>query len=269
MQTCYRHPDRRAGVVCQRCDRPICPDCMHQASVGFHCPECTRSGSQKVLRPSQLVTRPMVTIVLVALNATVFIWDWFTPTSLILEGGLIGESPFPELGSVAEGEWWRIITSGFLHSDDFIFHVLFNCLLLWQLGHLLEPALGRLRFGLLYACALIGGSLGVLIVSPDSLTVGASGAVFGLMGAALAAFRSRGIGFFDTSLGGLVLINLVFTFAVPNISVGGHVGGLIAGFVAGWIFTDGGPRYVRNPVLPMVAVGALTAGMFAGCLLVV
>ena len=262
MQTCYRHPDRRAGVVCQRCDRPICPDCMHQASVGFHCPECARTGSQKVLRPAQLMTRSMVTNVHVALNATVFVWDMLSPTHLIVEGGLFGPA-------VAAGEWWRIVTSGFLHSDDFIFHVLFNCLLLWQLGHLLEPALGRVRFGLLYACALIGGSFGVLLLSPDSLTIGASGAVFGLMGAAVAAFRSRGIGLFDTQLGGLVVLNLIFTFTVPNISVGGHVGGLIAGFVAGWIFTDGGPRYVRNPVLPMVAVGAITAAMFAGCLLVV
>jgi membrane associated rhomboid family serine protease len=260
VQTCYRHPDRRAGVVCQRCDRPICPDCMHQASVGFHCPECAKAGAQRVLRPDQLISRPVVVVALVAINATVFLWDMVAPADLNFEGGLFG--PF-----VALGDWWRVITSGFLHVS--LIHVGFNCFLLYQLGMLLEPALGRLRFSLVYLCALLGGSFGALLLTPDALTVGASGGVFGLMGAAIVALRSRGVDIFSTGLGGLLVLNLVLTFVIPRISIGGHIGGLAAGFVAGWILVELGPRTSGNTVVPAVLVGMLSAGLFAGSLLVV
>jgi membrane associated rhomboid family serine protease len=274
VQTCYRHPDRRAGVRCQRCDRPICPECMHQASVGFQCPECVHSGRQKVVRGiPRTVGRPWLTIALVAVNVVIFIAGigagMETRNSVIVDGGLIGSLFNPSTGEyigVAHGEWYRIFTSGFLHAN--LIHVAFNCFLAYQLGSLLEPALGRLRFGLVYLVSLLSGAFGVLLVSPDQLTVGASGAVFGLMGAAFVAMRSRGIDPFSTGIGGLIMINLVLTFAIPGISIGGHIGGLVGGAAAGWLFTDAGPRYVRDPRATAALTTGLAVATFAGCLVV-
>lgn len=234
---------------------------MHQASVGFHCPECTKQSGQKVLRPSQLRTRPVLTNVLIALNLAVFAAGigsgLRTTQSMTIDGGLIGSGQLSngELIGVANGEWWRIITSGFLHAN--LIHIGFNMWVLYQLGQLLEPVLGRLRFGLVYAVALVSGAFGVLLLNPNGLTVGASGAVFGLMGAAVAVFRARGINPFDTGLGGAIVLNLVFTFAIPGISIGGHVGGLVGGFLAGWLLVDAGPRYLKDPNLALAAVVAL------------
>lgn len=265
MQTCYRHADRRAGVVCQRCDRPICPDCMRQASVGFHCPECTKQGAQKVVRPGQLVTRPLVTQVLIGLNLAIFVAGigpgLQTKDQFILDGGLVASAFFAgDLIGVANGEWWRIVTSGFLHAN--LIHIGFNMFILYRLGQLLEPALGRTRFALAYGVSLLGGSLGVMILDPSSFTVGASGAVFGLMGVAVAVFRSRGISVFDSGLGATLALNLVFTFSIPGISIGGHVGGLITGFVVGVLLTDLGPRYLKDPALIVGAV--VTLGLVVG-----
>jgi membrane associated rhomboid family serine protease len=261
IQTCYRHADRRAGVICQRCDRPICPDCMRQASVGFHCPECTKAGAQKVLRPGQLVTRPVITQALIAVNVAVFVYGMATgENQLIFDGGLFGPL-------VAAGEWYRIVTSGFLHAG--LLHVGFNMFILYQLGMLLEPALGRVRFGLVYAVALLSGSLGVLLLSPTSLTVGASGAVFGLMGASVATMRARGIDPFSTGLGGMIVINLIITFTLSSyISVGGHVGGLIGGFLAGWVCADVGPRYLKDGGLIIGVLSAMVVVLAGSALLV-
>jgi membrane associated rhomboid family serine protease len=263
IQTCYRHSDRRAGVVCQRCDRPICPDCMRQASVGFHCPECTKQGAQKIIRPQQLLhSRPLVTQVLIAINAAIFVAgvgsgletrpQVAVDYALISEFTTSGGAVFPGLG-VAHGEWYRLVTSGFLHVN--IIHIGFNMLVLYQLGQLLEPAFGRLRFGLVYGVSLLTGSLGVMLVSPNNLTMGASGAVFGLMGFAFMALRARGIDPFSTGLGGTIVLNLIITFTLSNyISVGGHVGGLIGGVVCGWILTSGGPRFLKDDALTLGSV---------------
>lgn len=289
MQTCYRHPDRRAGVVCQRCDRPICPSCMHQASVGFHCPECTRAGAQRVVQgPQQLraVARRGTTVVtsaIVALNLAVFVVGigsgLRTRDEFIGYGGLLGEGrlldgipirpgfPIGDPAGVAHGEWWRMITSGFLHAN--LIHVGMNCFVLWQLGQLLEPALGRLRFALVYVVSMLSGAFAVLLLDPTSFTVGASGAVFGLMGATVAIMRSRGVNVFDTGLGGLLVLNLIITFTIPGISVGGHVGGLIGGFLAGWILVDLGPRVLRSDAAAVALTVALGAAAVAGGVLVV
>ncbi len=269
VQTCYRHPDRRAGVICQRCDRPICPDCMNQASVGFHCPACTKQGAQKVINPRALLNqRPLVTQILIGINVAVFLAGigpgGRTKDSFIYDGGLIARGIDPlrgQLVGLAEGEWYRVITSGFLHAN--LIHVGFNMYVLYRLGQMLEPALGRVRFSLLYLVAMLGGSLGVMLLDPRALTVGASGAVFGLMGGAVAVFRSRGINIMQTGLGATILLNLVFTFSIPGISIGGHVGGLIVGFVTGWILSDVGPRVLKDPnviVAAVVALGVVAAG---------
>src|SRR3546814_19978323 len=125
---------------------------------------------------------------------------------MTIDGGLIARGwTGTELVGVAEGEWWRLVTSGFLHAN--LIHIGFNCLVLYQLGQVLEPVLGRLRFGAVYFASMLTGSSGVLLLSPDSLTVGASGAVFGLLGAALAVFRARGINPFYPALGGAHLLH--------------------------------------------------------------
>jgi membrane associated rhomboid family serine protease len=234
---------------------------MRQASVGFHCPECTKQGAQKVVRPHQLIQRPIVTQVLIALNLGIYLAGigsgMTTKDAVIQDGGLAG--PW-----VADGEWYRIITSGFLHANAI--HIGFNMWVLYQLGLLMEPVLGRLRFGLVYAVAMVSGAFGVLLIDPNSLTVGASGAVFGLMGAAVAAMRSRGINPFATGLGATVVLNLIITFSIPGISIGGHVGGLVGGFVAGWILMDFGPSQTRNTMVPTAAVAALGVIVAGACL---
>lgn len=224
---CYRHPDRRAAVACQRCDRPICASCMTEASVGFHCPECAKGGRQKVYTAQtldRLAGRPVVTLSLIGINVAVFVAGMAIGSDqLTLDGGLFGPA-------VDQGEWYRLVTAGFLHSG--LLHLGFNMYLLYLLGQQLEPLLGRFRFAVAYFFSLLVGSLGVLLLDPQALTVGASGAVFGLMGVAVVVQHSRGINPFETGLGGLIVLNLVITFVVPNISVGGHVGGLIGGLVA-------------------------------------
>lgn len=268
--TCYRHPDRRAGVRCQRCERLICPQCMSTASVGFHCPECAKGGSQKVYTRanwSDAMRRPVVAQLLIAVNAIVYVVGLVESSrnavagrgGFARDGGLFGPS-------VDAGEWWRVITSGFLHGG--MIHLLFNMLALYNLATLLEPLLGRSRFAALYGTSLLTGSLGVLLVSPDALTVGASGAVFGLMGALVIAQRSRGIDPFSSGVGGIIAINLLITFTIPGISIGGHVGGLVGGLVCGWVLLDAGPRAFRQPWAPTAAVVALGVAAFAGCLVV-
>jgi membrane associated rhomboid family serine protease len=240
---------------------------MNQASVGFHCPECARSGRQRMVPLRSLATRPVITMALVAANLAIFIADMasgsnqFGDHNWTAEGALNGPA-------VAAGDWWRPITAGFLHAN--LLHVGFNMFLLWQLGNLLEPAIKRWAFAVLYFMALLGGSFLTLIIDPNALTLGASGAVFGLMGAAFIALRSRGVDPFSTGIGPLLVINLILTFAIPGISIGGHIGGLIAGAVGGWILWEWGPRLGGKapPVLPVVACGAIAAVFYAGCLVV-
>jgi membrane associated rhomboid family serine protease len=197
---------------------------MISAPVGFQCPACVKGApAVRTLRSLGARSVPVVTATLVAANVAAFL-----PT--LADDGLLGR--FGLFGpAVAAGEWWRLVTAGFMHVS--IAHIGFNCLLLWQLGVLLEPALGRVRFALLYAAALLAGSAGVLLLDPNALTAGASGAVFGLMGAAVVGLRHRGVDPMRSGLGPLLLVNLVLTFAVPGISVGGHLGGLVVGAALG------------------------------------
>jgi membrane associated rhomboid family serine protease len=257
---CYRHPDREGGVRCRRCERPICPDCMITAPVGFQCPECVRGAPPvRTLRSLQQVAH--ATRVLIALNVVAFLPTMTAGSGLagrgrsdlVREGALLGRA-------VADGEWWRLVTSGFLHFG--LLHLGFNMLLLYMLGSALEPALGRVRFLALYLTALLGGSFGALLVQPDALTAGASGAVFGLMGATVAGMRRRGVAFMDSGIGGLLLINLVLTFVVPGISIGGHVGGLVAGTAAG------GLLFATERPPPARAAGLLGCVALAGAAVV-
>ena len=245
-RACVRHPDRPAVTVCARCGRPSCIEDLVEAPVGYQCVDCTRDAAP-VRRlgdpvPTPTVTRALVgLIVLVALLGTTGAVD-------IRTFGLV-----PVL--VGSGEWWRLLTSALLHGG--LFHLAFNGLLLWRLGQLLEPRLGGPTFLGLVVSGTAGGGLGVVALSwlvvatpigtipaaatllgagPFSVTVGASGAVFGLMGAVLVLLRRRGLDPWATAegstVGGLVVLNLILTFVIPSISVGGHVGGLLGGAAA-------------------------------------
>lgn len=202
---------------------------MTTASVGFQCPECLRAApATRSLR--SLRSDPVVTFTLIALNVAAFL------PSLTGGGGLSGAAnpltaDFALNGAaVADGEWWRLVTSGFLHYG--FLHLGFNMFLAFQLGSLLEPVLGRVRFALVYLVALLAGSVGALALQPGANTAGASGAVFGLLGAGLLVLRRRGVDPRQSGLVGLLGVNLVLTFVIPGISVGGHLGGLAGGAVA-------------------------------------
>ena len=167
----------------------------------------------------------LLTYALIVVNVAIYLW---TASSR--------ENEF-DLGVakllLEEGEYYRLVSSGFLHFS--IFHIGMNMLLLFQLGQLLEPGIGRVRFGLLYFASLLGGSFGAVLLSPNAFSGGASGAVFGLMAAAAIGMHRRGVNVFQTGIGTVLILNLVITFTVPNISVGGHLGGAIAGAICGFV----------------------------------
>ena len=274
--TCYRHPGREAGIRCQRCGRAICPDCMVPAPVGFQCPECVQTAAKqaRAVLPFGLA-RPYLTYTLIAANAAVALAGLTQPgwaqgdlgtigtEGALLGGGRILRDGVPVLAGVSQGEWYRIFTGAFIHAGPI--HIFFNMLLLWQTGSLLEPALGRVRFGLLYLVSLLGGAFGALLLAPDTLTVGASGAVFGLMGALFVAERKGVFGGYRSSVGFLIVINLALSVAIPGISLGGHVGGLVAGAAAGWIFHEFDQRHLAR-IVPISLVAALSWMLFAGSL---
>jgi membrane associated rhomboid family serine protease len=243
---------------------------MNQASVGFHCPECAKKGKQKVYTAANLVSRPYVTFTLIAINIVVFLLDQSMTSDRRTGAQDLSDRGFLYGQFVADGDWWRPITSGFLHVN--IIHIGFNMFLLFQLGMLLENAIGRVSYATLYFTALLGGSFLVLVLDPGDATVGASGAVFGLMGAAFVGLRSRGIDPFSTGIGSLIVLNLVFTFALPGISIGGHIGGLLAGAAGGWLLFEGAPRLERGrprgtgKIIATGIVAALGLALFAGCL---
>jgi membrane associated rhomboid family serine protease len=269
MATCYRHPSRETGVSCSNCGRPICPDCMTSSPVGMRCPECSRQRT-RVVRMRELSSRPRLTYALIAINIAVFIAEGkgvFTISGegsgkLINKGGLLGSSEVPQLAGqgVAHGQLWRIVSSGFLHEN--LLHIGFNMWVLYYLGTMLEPALGAFRVGLLYFVSLLCGSLGAMLVSPHALTVGASGAIFGLMGAAAVEVRARQIPLMQSGVGGLIVINLIISFTIPGISWGGHIGGLVGGVLAALMLRAGDVR--KLPALAIAACVLLGAGAFAG-----
>jgi membrane associated rhomboid family serine protease len=270
MATCYRHPSRETGVSCSSCGRPICPDCMTPTPVGMRCPECSKQRT-KTVRMRDMAAGPQVTYALIVINVIAFLSEGNltlngggTGDSVYLKGALLGSSEFPPLTGqgVAHGQWWRLVTSGFLHEN--ILHIGFNMLVLYYLGTMLEPAIGHLKFGVIYAVSLLTGSLGALVVSPHVLTVGASGAVFGVMGAAALEMRARQIPIMQSGVGMLILINLIFSFTVPGISWGGHLGGLIGGLVA-MAMIQTGDRY-RRQALALAGCAAIAVAAVAGSL---
>jgi membrane associated rhomboid family serine protease len=280
MAYCYRHPDRETGLSCSVCERPICTDCATFAAVGIRCPE--HSGvpqgvarvTQGVRRASFEGTGALVTKALIAINVAVFVANLAQGASLGRNGGelfndgsLIGRGSFDgvTLSGVAEGQWWRLITAAFLHGS--IVHLGLNMLMLWWIGGPMEQAIGRGRYLLLYLVSGLAGSAGALLLTqPTQQTVGASGAIFGLLGAALVFERQRNYVLGGSALS-IIVLNLVLSFAVPGISIGGHVGGLAGGALCALALSRGGrvhAIYGRPGLLGIagvVAVGVLSIAL--------
>jgi membrane associated rhomboid family serine protease len=238
---------------------------MTPTPVGMRCPECA-SQKTRVVRnptgtPSGFQAAP-ATYVLIAINVIVFLVEIAKGAGGFFDVGLTRfVIDFALFGpSVAEGEWYRLVTSGFLHAG--IIHIGFNMLLLYFLGRLLEPALGTPRFLVLYFTSLLAGSLGALILEPNSLGIGASGAVFGLAGATFIIARGRGMEALASQIGFLIIINLLFSFTARNVSIGAHIGGLIGGVICALIIVAGEKGMLgRNrralEIAAMVAVAAI------------
>jgi membrane associated rhomboid family serine protease len=247
MATCYRHPSRETGVSCSNCGNPICPDCMTATPVGMRCPDCARQKTPTRTLQSMHV-EPIATFVLIAINVAIFFGVRSSPqsyTDLVLFGPL-----------VADGDYWRLITSGFLHVE--FWHIGMNMLSLYWLGRLVEPALGHPKFVAIYLASLLTGSLGVLILDPNSPTLGASGAIYGLLGAAIVMARHRNVDLMQSGLVPILAINLGLTFFVSGISIGGHIGGLIGGLIATFAVEQISMRR-RNALIPAVVACALLA----------
>lgn len=283
---CYRHPGRETYVRCVRCDRPICPDCMREASVGFQCPECVAEG-RRSMRPvrtafggSRAGYAGYVTIGLIALNVLVMLVGvamsgpqslfsgglFSNPTRIhglfatigidvtVLPDDRVARGAFPEAGDVYpgvdDGAVHRLLTAMFLHYGPL--HLLMNMYALWILGRNLEAALGPLRFLALYLLAGLGGSVTAVLFQPESLTAGASGAIFGLFAALFLALKRLGR---DTSsVVPVIVINLVLTFTIPGISIAGHLGGMVVGGLLGLGVTYA-PREGRTAVQVASFVG--------------
>jgi membrane associated rhomboid family serine protease len=282
---CYRHPQRETYVRCTRCDRPICPDCMNEASVGHQCPECVSEGrrtqrtAQTAFGGSPIGQHAYVTKAIIGINVLVAIAALISSgsfnslaggglgglfggiTPLHEWGGLITQFPStvdPDTGQVVthaggliDGEYYRLLTSMFLHYG--ILHLLMNMWALWVLGRTLETLLGPLRFLALYLVAGLGGGVAVFLFSqPNTLNAGASGAIFGLFGAVIVLFRKLNL-----SVGGIVpvlIVNIVFTLGIKGISVADHFGGLVVGSLVAF-----GLAYAPRPVRTQVQVAAVGA----------
>jgi len=286
---CYRHPGRETWVRCTRCDRSICPDCMREASVGFQCPECVNEGRRSV-RPARTVfgggaagRHGYVTKALIAINVLVMLLSVAFDrngdaivggsgfggllgggTPLTEWGAVLGLARFPDgtIGGVADGEWYRLVTAMFLHFG--VIHLLLNMWALWVLGRSLEANLGRARFLALYLISGFGGNVAAyLFTEPNRFAAGASTAVFGLFAALIVIERRMGRDI--SQVLPILVINLVFTFTVPGISIPGHLGGLAVGGLMALVLAYA-PRSRRT--LVQVAGGAVIVAALLGLALI-
>jgi membrane associated rhomboid family serine protease len=264
---CYRHPNRETHVSCSDCGRPICTECMTAAPVGQRCPEHSGKpqGLSRVAKGARRTafegTGALVTKALIAANVLVYIITAAQGAGLNSPGGSLFFKWALYGPAVANGDWWRLITCTFLHAN--LIHIGFNMYFLWFVGGAVESALGRGRFLLVYFVSGLAGSAGALLVNPTEVTVGASGAIFGMLGAALVLERQR-----NYVLGGqafaLIAINLVLSFAISHVSWGGHIGGLIGGVLCTLVLSRFGRGHAAYSRLGLWGIaGVLGVGLLS------
>ena len=239
LEPCYRHPDRRTALHCTRCGNPTCPDCIIPAPVGHHCPACVAAAGQET-RKVRRISRAQpgvgaVVLVLLAANVVVQVLVQQDPSLLYRLAN--------ERSAFAGGEYYRLLTSVFVHVGWL--HLGLNCLSLAYVGTLVEAGVGRAKFLALYLLSGLGGSVATLLVGPPS-SAGASGAVFGVTGAAVIMLRRRRMDV--RPLAGLVVLDLLMPFVIPRINWVAHVGGLAIGIAvaAGFDWAESGPRPRRR-----------------------
>jgi membrane associated rhomboid family serine protease len=237
---------------------------MTTTPVGMRCPECAKQ-STRVMTMRNMATRPRVTFALIAINVIVFLTEkgQFTLEGANIHGSVIDEGVLERYAVGVEHQYWRLLTSAFLHEN--LLHIGFNMYLLYLLGMMLEPVLGSVKFAAIYFTALFAGSFGALFATAAP-SLGASGAVFGLMGAAVIELRARRMSVMESGIGMLIVINLVLSFALPNISVGDHIGGLIGGGLAALAIRTADERH--RSWLGLLACVALAAVSVLGALAV-
>jgi membrane associated rhomboid family serine protease len=268
---CYRHPDRETGLSCSDCGRPICADCATFAPVGVRCPDHSgvRSGPTTRIRPGPVrrapgialaTNRAPVTYTLIAINFLIYVLGASQGGGVNSPGGSLYAKLWLDAPQLHDGGWWRLVTTMFLHAS--VLHIAFNMLALWVIGRQVEQYLGSARYIGLYFVSGLAGSAGALLQTPG-VTVGASGAIFGILGSML-IIEWQVTGRLAGNAMTLIVINLVFSFAVPGISWGGHVGGLIGGILitlgyAHWGGERGRAQYGQlglGGVLVLIAVAA-------------
>ena len=266
--TCYRHPDRSTRIRCTRCDRPICPDCMIPASVGFQCPDDVREGNKGVraatprtMTGAAMSARPgAITIGLIVINVLMYAVQEASRHATNLQATPDFTDRFLLTGyGVEHGEYYRLLTAAFLHGS--ITHIAFNMFSLYVIGTQVERLLGTMRYLALYFCSAIAGTVASFALQPSAAaSLGASGAIFGMLGALLVIVRRLHL---DAGpIMGMLGLNLVFTFLVPGIDWRAHIGGLIAGAALAAAFSYG-PQQTRRWLHPLavVVVLAVLAGL--------
>ena len=264
---CYRHPDRDTGRSCTRCGKPACGECLVQASIGSHCLDCVKAARPDVKTRAKFWNARQPTLVTYALIATnVLVYMWTVAADRTRDFGRFPHGDFTLALAkpfIEDGEYYRLVSSGFLHFG--LFHIGMNMLLLFQLGQLLEPAIGRVQFAFVYFASLLAGSFGALLLQPNGLTGGASGAVFGLMAAAAIGLHRRGANVFRTGIGTILVLNLVITFTIPGISVGGHLGGAIGGAICGFVVLAPGhaalPKWASYATPAVIAAASVVLSL--------
>ncbi|WP_406351458.1 rhomboid family intramembrane serine protease [Streptomyces sp. NBC_00658] len=279
--TCYRHPKVESHVRCTRCDRYICPDCMREAAVGHQCPECVKEGVRSVREArtafgGRISTAPVVTYVLIALNVLAYVGELVRPAIVdrfeMLGAGLVGpdglyyvwQAVYPSdfhAEGVVDGEWYRLLTGAFLHLPPTegtfgVLHIVMNMVSLWNIGRVVESQLGRVRYVTLYLLSALGGSVLVLLIAPETPTLGASGAIFGLGAAYYVMARRLGADMQSVNrfMAGLLLWLLI---SAGLTSWQGHLGGLLTGTAVTLAYAYAPRDRRRTPIQVAACVGLL------------
>jgi membrane associated rhomboid family serine protease len=263
LPTCYRHPDRETGLSCSECGRPICTECMTVAPVGLRCPDhagarrgarvAAQRGIARAPGMRRGATEALVTKSLIAINVAIYLITAVQGAGINAPGGQLFAKMWLDGPDVANGEWWRLITAAFLHAS--LIHIGFNMLALWWFGAPVEEYLGRARFIGLYLVSGLAGSAGAL-TQTHNVTVGASGAIFGVLGAML-ILEWQATGRLGGNAMTLIVINLAISFALANISIGGHIGGLIGGILTTLAYARWGRGHAAYGRLGLAGIAGL------------